>query len=676
VPSPAPEAERLAGGVEDDPASAASARPRASRAWRWAGAAVFLLVIVVLFDAYLHLSKTYAENSDEANILLMANDMRHGNLYLSGWNVSDVPFITTELPEIAVLVYLFGLHLNTAHIAAALTYTLVIAVAMLLAKGRARGPQAIMRMALVLAIMLAPQPGVGVFVLVFSVGHIGTALPVMLTLLVLDRFGFPPSPEGVPPRTPTWGATARAIRRRWYVPVIAAVMLAWAEMADPLVLVVAILPLLAVCLARVVTGAVIGIRNGRGLRGLGQGLAGRWLELSLAAAAGIGYLVARWGGELLVKGGGFHQQAVPYLFDGGFDRWFMQARVVVHGLLEMFGAYFVPGDAINFLSSATKTSPATYVPGPGLSGFDEAVAITHLAGVLLAIWGACAIARRFFFRDADFVSQVLLVGIIANLAAYIPSTLADHTALNVREIAPVLPFAAVLAGRMLGDRLLALGPLVTVRLPGRLAARLVRWRFLPSGRILRLRLIVVPMVVLFGWFSLGLLHQADKPAAPNPLAGLEAFLEANGLSYGISGYWDASVITVDTGGAVTIRAVSPSCLQPYAWENKPEWYNSSKHVANFLLLANVPGYFSGFGASGDSLNWLILQYPNDRKDRIGYGNEFVKITPGKASLEYDYDIRIFQGNLLAQLNPLDKLLNGKPADANKPAGPTNPIVAC
>ena len=84
MPSPAPGADQLAGGVEDDAAPATSARPGSSRAWWWAGASVFLLVIVVLFDAYLHLSKTYTENSDEANILLMANDMLHGNVYLSG----------------------------------------------------------------------------------------------------------------------------------------------------------------------------------------------------------------------------------------------------------------------------------------------------------------------------------------------------------------------------------------------------------------------------------------------------------------------------------------------------------------------------------------------------------------------------------------------------------------
>src|ERR1700761_1228565 len=126
----------------------------AGRAWRRAGTAVFLLTLAVLFAAYLRLSKTYPENSDEANILLMAGDMLHGNADLSGWNVSDVPFITTELPEIALLVRLFGLHLNTAHIAAALTYTVVVAVGMMLAKGRAGGVRAVTRMALALAIML------------------------------------------------------------------------------------------------------------------------------------------------------------------------------------------------------------------------------------------------------------------------------------------------------------------------------------------------------------------------------------------------------------------------------------------------------------------------------------------------------------------------------------------
>jgi len=630
MPSPASEAE-LAGGVQDDAAPAAtSARTSQRRTWRWAGLAVFLAVIVVLFDVYLHLSKTYPENSDEANILLMANDMLHGNVFLHGWNVSDVPFITTELPEIALLVWLFGLHLNTAHIAAALTYTLVVAVAMLLAKGRARGPKAIARMALVLAIMLAPQPGIGIFVMIFSVGHIGTALPVMLVWLILDRFAVPPL----------------TFRRHWWVPVVVAVMLGWALMADPLVLVIAIFPLLVVCLARVLTGLFTGLRNGPGFRALPQVLASRWFEFSLAGGAGIGYLVVWAGRRLLTNAGGYVQQPVPFSLDGG--RWFMQARVVVHGVLEMFGAYFVPGNAINYLS------PGKYVVGPPLSGLEQAFAISRVLCMIMAVWGACAIARRFFFRDADFVSQLLLVGIVANLAAYIPSSLADHTALNVREIAPVLPFAAVIAGRMLGDRLLW-GPVREFRLRG-------------LSRPVRVKLLAVPLVVLFGWYSFGLFYQADTPAAPNPFAQLEAFLEANHLTYGVGGYWNSSVITVDTGGAVTIRAVTPACLQPYQWESKNEWYNPKQHVANFLLLTNVTGYFSQFEANGKALDMLNDIYKGNERLTLDTGGYFLKKVPGQAQKVpiYDYDVRWYQGNLLADLPQLRQQLNNQQASAQSP----------
>ncbi|MBO0814613.1 MAG: hypothetical protein J2P30_05610, partial [Actinobacteria bacterium] len=222
-----------------------SAPPSASSARRWAGRAVFAAILVALFTAYLRLSLTYPENSDEANLLLMASDIAHGNLLLHGWTVSDVPFITTELPEMAGLVALLGLNLNTAHVAAALTYTVVVAVGMLLARGRARGPRAVTRMAVALAIMLAPQPGVGVFVLVFSVGHIGTAAPVMLAWLALDR-----------------GLARR--NRRWPVPVPVlvpvAALLAWALMADPLAGVIAVIPLLLVAAVRLPVLQVPGLR--------------------------------------------------------------------------------------------------------------------------------------------------------------------------------------------------------------------------------------------------------------------------------------------------------------------------------------------------------------------------------------------------------------------------------
>ena len=112
------------------------------------------------------------------------------------------------------------------HIAAAITYTLVLVLSPAGQEPRdvprRRGEGAISG-----GIMLAPQLGVGVFVLLLSVGHIGTAVPVLAVWLILDR-----------------------APRRWYVPVVAACLLGWVMVADSLILVVAIAPLALVGVAR------------------------------------------------------------------------------------------------------------------------------------------------------------------------------------------------------------------------------------------------------------------------------------------------------------------------------------------------------------------------------------------------------------------------------------------
>ena len=113
-------------------------RARRLTARRLLAAAGAVLVVALLFLAYLRMSRTYPENSDESNDLLMAWDMLHGNVLLHGWYLSDVSFITTELPQYTLLVCLFGLHADTAHIAAAMTYTLVVVLAVLLARGSGR----------------------------------------------------------------------------------------------------------------------------------------------------------------------------------------------------------------------------------------------------------------------------------------------------------------------------------------------------------------------------------------------------------------------------------------------------------------------------------------------------------------------------------------------------------
>ena len=204
VPAAAPAGGDAGAAAPQAPSSRAAAR-------RLLATAAAVLAVALLFVAYLQMSRTYPENSDESNDLLMAWDMLHGNVLLHGWYLSDVSFITTELPQYLVLERLFGLHTDTAHIAAAMTYTLVVVLAVLLARGPAAGNgvgqgqisrrEAAPRMLLTAGLMFAPQLGVGVFVLLLSLGHIGTAVPLMLTWLVIDRAG--PGPRAGDPPTGT-----------------------------------------------------------------------------------------------------------------------------------------------------------------------------------------------------------------------------------------------------------------------------------------------------------------------------------------------------------------------------------------------------------------------------------------------------------------------------------------
>jgi hypothetical protein len=112
---------------------------------RWLVALAWLLIAAALFVCYLHISRTQPANSDGAANALQAWDMLHGNLLLHNWWLSDVSFYTTELPEYMLVELVRGLNADVVHVAAALTYTLLVLLAAVLAKGRATGREAALR---------------------------------------------------------------------------------------------------------------------------------------------------------------------------------------------------------------------------------------------------------------------------------------------------------------------------------------------------------------------------------------------------------------------------------------------------------------------------------------------------------------------------------------------------
>ncbi len=499
---------------------------------RWVALAVYLLAAVVLFTVYLRLSETYPLNSDSANILLMAWDLLHGHLLLHGWYMSDVSFYPTELPQYALLESFLGLHMQTAHVAAAMTYTLTFLLTVLLARSGSTGRQATIRTLIAAAIMLAPQFGLGVFSLDLSVGHIGTSVPLLLTWLLLDKSA-----------------------PRWYVPVLSALLLAWVLVADPIVYVMGVGPLGAVCAARVIRGLVQG--TGR----LVSRVAGVWYELALGAASVAAVVLAWVANNVLSALGGYTVNRLPfYLTPWHYLHNNVQA---VRKVLEVFGANYT-----------------------GLHGIWLVLALGHMASVLVVAWALARVARRFF--RVSLVDQLLAVAIVLNVVLYLLTNAADEAS---HEVAIIVPFGAALAARVVvhGAR-----EVRDVREAGSADAGPGQERGAASaGRARRVRLAAwgAGIVVLAG-YTAGLGYEIAQPSAPPANTDLASWLVAHHLRYGLSGYWASSSVTVDSDNRVQVRALMQYTLKRDLWMSKADWYDPALHYANFVVLDSQPGYFS------------------------------------------------------------------------------------
>ncbi len=117
------------------------------------------LACVTVFGCYLRQSRTIAIGPDDASPPLQAWDMLHGNPLLHGWWMTGVSFYTTELPQYALIELARGLNTDAVHVAGAMTYTLLVLTAAVLARGRARGAGGATRALIAAGIMLAPQLG-------------------------------------------------------------------------------------------------------------------------------------------------------------------------------------------------------------------------------------------------------------------------------------------------------------------------------------------------------------------------------------------------------------------------------------------------------------------------------------------------------------------------------------
>ena len=365
--------------------------------------------VVLLFYCAQREAHQLGTTSDGAGLVLESWAMLHGNLLLHGWQLADVTFYTTELPEYMLVELVRGLNPDVVRICAALTYTLLVVLAAAVAYGArpadnagdADDRAAVVRAVITVAVMIGPTL-LAVTLLLNDPDHTGTAVPILFALLVLDR-----------------------ARRRWWVPVAVAAVLGWALVGDSLVLLIGVAPLVIVGGAR--SFALLALR--------GQPLAVAWHDLALAAAGVAAAIAGTALGALIKANGGFTVTPSATRSTVPFSALPANLSATVNDFLGLFSA-----DVFN-------------------ARLNDWLAVAAVHTVFACLVGvALFLALRAFGRDflaGDLIAQLLAVAIVVNLLAYV--LLYPGSGSTVREIAPVFGLGGALAGRVLGEPLLRRG---------------------------------------------------------------------------------------------------------------------------------------------------------------------------------------------------------------------------
>ena len=369
---------------------------------------------VVLSWCYILQARSQPANSDGAGMALQGWDMLHGNLLLRGWWTTDVSFYTFEIPIDALVIAVRGLSADVVHVTAGIVYALLVLSAALLARGTARGRAGVVRAALAAGIMIAPELDEGTRVLLGSPDHVGVGVPILLTLLLVDR-----------------------ARERWLVPVAVGALLLWAQLDDPVAEFAAALPIALVCLVR----AGLAVRR-KGWRDRSWRYDG-----GLVLAAAVSYELAQIAIHAIRAAGGLSMRslsaATTFIPPA---QWGTQLVRTGENALLLFGAdvYWQRGWLPTMIA-------VVHLVGAALALAGLVAGIAGLWRLFGGVWGGRPPEEAL--SGGVRVTQVLALGVLANLGA---SAFVNQVepGYGAHEIAVVLPFCAALAGRAVGPWLL------------------------------------------------------------------------------------------------------------------------------------------------------------------------------------------------------------------------------
>jgi hypothetical protein len=406
APPAAPQAEPGQAGAADR-----AAPPLARRGW---AALAWVLAAAALYALFLRISLAGALTSDPANNALQAWDMLHGHLLLHGWILGDVTFYTFELPLIALAEVFFGLHTIAVHVAEALVYLIVTALAVAIAVTGSRGGSRAARAGVVAAVLAAPAlVASDMWIPLGFPDHTGTTAFVLVSFLLIDR---------IPDRKIT-------------APLVGVVLTA-GQISDVTVRYVAVPAIVVVCGYRVLAAGKF--RSGDAANVVAAVAS---VPLSLAIRA----LMRHFGAYLMVA---------PKTRLEPIAHWPHNFALTWYAVRMLFGI---------------SGGPVSHPRPLGVAAvFGAACLLLALAGMVRVVWR---------WRTARRAEQLLLVAIVINVGVYAISTLptprTPHDLVAVLPAGAILGARALVPPRIAG-RLTALAAVavaaVAALLPLSLAA--------------------------------------------------------------------------------------------------------------------------------------------------------------------------------------------------------------
>jgi hypothetical protein len=335
--------------------------------------------------------------------------------------------------------------------------------------------------------------------------------------------------------------------------------------ADRTVVTMGALPVVVVC----------GARGYRDVVQRREPVRAHWFDLALVVSAAVSVAVADAVVKLISALGGYTVSPVNTTLAPSTS-WPAHVSLVVDGVLRLYGASFNAGPL----------------------GFATALSVVHLVGVALAAWAAGRVIRRFIACD-DPIAQILTVAIVVQLVAYAISML-PYALYQNHEIASVLPFGAVLAGRVLAERL-------------------TQVRLLPA------------LAVVACGYLVALGYDVRQPQVPAHDQALANWLGAHRLTAGLGTYTAAGSVDLASDGTITMAVPflhGDSASRGDLFEQTVTEYDPRRHYANFVVTTTQDGptfyiepswFIRVFGKPAHTYHyqaWTIMTWNKNLLDEI------------------------------------------------------------